>query len=37
MGNEPVSQEMHLKIPPTGVGLKLSNPKPGCRNVALVG
>jgi hypothetical protein len=29
--NEPLSQEMHSKIPLLSRGLKLSNPIPGCR------
>jgi hypothetical protein len=29
--NKPFSQEMHLKIPLSSQGLKLSNSKPGCR------
>jgi hypothetical protein len=33
--NEPFSQEMHLKIPLSSLGLKLSNPKPGCEVSAL--
>ncbi len=33
--NEPLSQEMHLKIPLLSQGLKLSNSKPGCRVSAL--
>ncbi len=33
--NEPFSQEMHLKIPPSSQGLKLSNSKPEYRVSAL--
>ncbi len=32
---EPFSQEMHLKIPLSSRGLRLSNSKPGCRVSAL--
>jgi hypothetical protein len=33
--NKTFIQEMHLKIPLLGLGLKLSNSKPGCRVSAL--
>jgi hypothetical protein len=33
--NEPLSQEMHLKITLSSWGLRLSNSKPGCRISAL--
>jgi hypothetical protein len=33
--NKPLSQEMHLKIPLSSHGLKLSNSKPGCKVSAL--
>jgi hypothetical protein len=33
--NEPFSQEMHLKMPPLSLDLKLANPKPVYRVSAL--